>query len=100
MDWKNYRKKPIIVQAYRWKFTDEIVKSYPLERFSTGKKECSQCGKDIRLHGLVETLEGTHIACPGDYIIKGVKGEVYPCKPDIFDKTYEEVSCGGNSSTG
>ncbi len=37
----------------------------------------------------IETLEGTHLANPGDWIIRGVAGEFYPCKPDIFDKTYE-----------
>lgn len=40
---------------------------------------------------LIRTLEGDHIASVGDYIIKGIKGEIYPCKPDIFEKTYEEV---------
>lgn len=39
----------------------------------------------------IETLEGVHRADPGDWIITGVKGEQYPCKPDIFDKTYEKV---------
>jgi hypothetical protein len=42
-------------------------------------------------HGWIETLEGGHIVCPGDYIITGVKGERYPCKPDIFEATYEKV---------
>jgi hypothetical protein len=45
---------------------------------------------EVRLH--IPTLEGDMIARPGDYIIKGVNGEFYPCKPDIFAKTYEEVS--------
>ena len=39
----------------------------------------------------IETLEGGHIASPGDWIIRGVKGELYPCKPDIFAATYDEV---------
>ena len=39
----------------------------------------------------IPTLEGTMIASPGDWIIKGVKGEFYPCKPDVFDITYEKV---------
>ena len=39
----------------------------------------------------VKTLEGTHHARVGDYIIQGVNGEIYPCKPDIFEKTYEKV---------
>jgi hypothetical protein len=40
---------------------------------------------------VIKTLEGEHLASIGDYIIKGVNGEFYPCKPDIFHKTYEEV---------
>jgi len=42
-------------------------------------------------HGWIDTLEGGHIVCPGDWIIKGVHGEFYPCKPDIFLETYEKV---------
>lgn len=41
----------------------------------------------------IETLEGVHKANRGDFIIKGVKGELYPCKPDIFAATYEAVDC-------
>jgi hypothetical protein len=40
-------------------------------------------------HGWIDTLEGGHIVCPGDWIITGVVGELYPCKPDIFEATYE-----------
>lgn len=43
-------------------------------------------------HGWIDTLEGGHIVCPGDWIITGVNGERYPCKPDIFAKTYEDAS--------
>lgn len=48
----------------------------------------------MRDHGWIDTLEGGHIVCPGDYIIKGVQGEFYPCKPDIFEQTYERVELG------
>ena len=41
--------------------------------------------------GIIETLEGSFAVIPGDYILTGVKGEVYPCKPDIFEATYEKV---------
>lgn len=50
--------------------------------------EFNNYGKDINL--TIKTLEGDHLAKAGDYI-KGVKGELYPCKPDIFEQTYEEV---------
>lgn len=41
---------------------------------------------------IIKTLEGTHHAAPGDWIICGIAGEIYPCKPDIFELTYEEVA--------
>lgn len=59
---KKYRKKPVIIEAY-------------------------QTNTELDIH----TLEGTMHANVGDYIITGVHGEIYPCKPDIFEETYEEV---------
>ena len=47
------------------------------------------CGRMFHDHGWIDTLEGGHIVCPGDWIIKGIKGEFYPSKPDIFEATYE-----------
>lgn len=55
-----------------------------------GDKPCEHCGKVMNDHGWIDTLEGGHIVCPGDWIITGVKGEHYPCKPDIFTATYEQ----------
>lgn len=49
------------------------------------------CGAPWDDHGWIDTLEGGHIVCPGDWIITGVQGERYPCKPDIFAATYEPV---------
>ena len=49
---------------------------------------CCHCGIIMHDHGWIDTLEGGHIVCPGDWIITGVAGEHYPCKPDIFEKTY------------
>ncbi len=54
-----------------------------------GDRYCQQCDRTIHEHGWIDTLEGGHIVCPGDWIITGVHGERYPCKPEIFDKTYE-----------
>lgn len=53
--------------------------------------KCDMCGNTMRNHGWIDTKEGGHIVCPGDWIITGVQGERYPCKPDIFEQTYEEV---------
>lgn len=82
---KQYRKKPVVIEAalfsgdninelWDWAGADSIYG--PTEKSSS-------C--------FIETLEGKMEAKVGDYIIKGVSGEFYPCKPDIFAKTYEEV---------
>lgn len=55
----------------------------------SGDKLCEQCGQRHHVHGWIDTLEQGHRVCPGDWIITGVKGERYPCKPDIFAATYE-----------
>ena len=76
-----YRKKPVVVEAVQWTGENhaEMCEFIDPEVFEIKPKE-----------GLIiHTLEGDHHASPGDYIIKGVNGEFYPCKPDIFAKTYE-----------
>lgn len=57
----------------------------------SGKTVCQHCHLTLHDHGWIDTLEGGHIVCPGDWIITGVKGEHYPIKPDIFEATYEKV---------
>jgi hypothetical protein len=57
----------------------------------SGESLCEQCGKPHHVHGWIDTLEQGHRVCPGDWIITGVQGERYPCKPDIFAKTYEDA---------
>lgn len=78
---KKYRKKPIVVEAVQWngKNSEDIM---------LFMGHC-KLGKDS--HILIPTLEGRSRASKGDYIIKGINGEFYPCKPDIFEKTYEEI---------
>ena len=56
-----------------------------------GDITCKTCKQIMHVHGWIDTLEGGHIVCPGDWIITGVKGEHYPCKPGIFEMTYERV---------
>lgn len=58
-----------------------------------GSQQCDACGRLMHDHGWIDTLEGGHIVCPGDWIITGVQGERYPCKPSVFEATYEPV-CG------
>jgi hypothetical protein len=89
--WKMYRKKPIQVRAIQWNGsnTEDIV------RFSGGKANrhtAYEGNTPIETNYLdIHTLEGVMVASIGDFIIEGVQGEFYPCKPDIFEKTYEEV---------
>lgn len=55
----------------------------------SGESKCRECQLTMHVHGWIDTKEGGHIVCPGDWIITGVKGELYPCKPDIFAATYD-----------
>ena len=82
-----FKKKPIVIEATRWfKMGDHPnVKGCLSEPDSC----CNICDKAYCYHGWIDTLEGGHIVCPGDWIIKGIKGEFYPCKHDIFEMTYE-----------
>lgn len=79
-----YRKKPVIVEAVQYtgsNFTE--LKDFGMLFTS----DYHVCGTPIKIH----TLEGDMICSVGDYVIRGVNGELYPCKQDIFDKTYEAV---------
>ena len=58
----------------------------------SGETVCKHCSNTMHDHGWVDTLEGGHIVCPGDWIITGVEGEHYPCKPHIFEQTYEPAA--------
>ncbi len=84
-----YRKKPVILDAWYWQGTNSLhansfCKARRLPEFNMGARN--------GIAGLIiPTLEGDMIARCGDWIIKGVKGEFYPCKPDIFEATYEKV---------
>lgn len=82
-----YRKKPVVIDAYRLPAAGEDVPdSFHQWCEEVGFTEF-ESGRDETL--VIPTLEGAMTAQPGDWIIKGVNGEFYPCKPDIFDKTYE-----------
>jgi hypothetical protein len=89
-----YRKKPVVIEAVQFKGFDKetgqiIISDRP-------EWLVSEFGNKVLFFGerdtlTIQTLEGTMTASVGDFIIKGVEGEFYPCKPDIFEKTYEEV---------
>lgn len=92
---KKYRKKPVVIEASQWyeEGDHEAVESGVLLSETYGYSwSCDNCGNTIFEHGLIETLEGCHVVCPGDWIVKGIHGEHYPVKPDIFVETYEEVN--------
>ncbi len=81
-----FRKKPVVIDAVQWTGDNECLDfirefmepNYP----ARGTESYPDCL-------IIHTLEGDHRANVGDWIIKGVKGEFYPCKPDIFEQTYE-----------
>ncbi len=88
---KQFRKKPVVIEAIQWtgmnpyqimNFTGTKINSSHIDRLGV-----TFAGSNV----LIETLEGTMKADIGDWIIKGVKGEFYPCKPDIFNATYDEI---------
>lgn len=113
-----YRKKPVVIEAHQWlkngdhpedrvgeklqdPFTDDeyfraegaVVRFFrhpelPGDHVHGGENGCGRTWFD---HGWIDTLEGGHTVCPGDFIITGIKGERYPCKPDIFAQTYDLV---------
>lgn len=82
---KQYKKRPVVVQAIRFQGTGNIVDCV---EFLDGR-----CLDPIQTKPniIIRTLEGDMVCAPGDWIIKGVKGEFYPCKPDIFALTYEDA---------
>ena len=104
-----FRKKPVVIEAHQWfkngdhpKDNIQEIGTYEgplyiegkLVRYyrrpdKIGEELCKHCGVRMHEHGWIDTLEAGHNVCPGDWIIKGVAGEFYPCKPDIFDATYE-----------
>ncbi len=101
-----FRKKTIEIEAHQWfqngdhpndgsrlgKLTEGLVVRryrHP-DQSKSGGIRCD-CGYILHDHGWIDTLEGGHTVCPGDWIITGIKGEQYPCKPDIFEMTYDKI---------
>ena len=82
---KRYRKKPVVIEALQ--YTGQNLKEVA-EFCPSLNAEQGPAGIELK----IPTLEGDHNVSVGDFVIKGVQGEFYPCKPDIFQKTYEEVT--------
>lgn len=98
----NFRKKPVTVTAHRWFKNGDHPDDGPADREGKvvryfrrpepeyeGTTAHDLCGEIWDDHGWIDTLEGGHTVCPGDWVITGVRGERYPCKPEIFAATYE-----------
>lgn len=100
-----YRKLPVEIEARQWHQNGDHPEDGPAEREGRvvryfrrpeaeyeGSRVHDLCGHVWHVHGWIDTLEGGHTVCPGDWIITGVQGERYPVKPDIFAVTYEAVT--------
>lgn len=90
MSTRRYRKKPVVIDAFQW--SGEPADAFEVVRLVISLGPAT----DFRFNPkdrtiTIPTLEGEMRCEPGDYIIRGVKGEYYPCKPDIFKATYEPV---------
>lgn len=115
-----FRKIPIVIEATQWfkngdhpldydpigyadptqqeleMYSEYLISEGKIVRYYRtpgidGPEKCKHCNDIMHNHGWIDTMEGGHIVCPGDFIITGVEGENYPCKPAIFKKTYEVV---------
>lgn len=84
-----YRKKPVIIEAIQ--FEDNSDRIIEIHEFMGGDTIRVNYEDKDNPYLKIETLEGIMKASVGDYIIKGVNGEFYPCKPDIFERTYKRV---------
>ena len=82
-----YQKKPVTVEAFQWGV--DFSPQWAVEAFGEGTLIEADTGIDLELH--IETLEGEMVAELGDFVIQGVHGEIYSCKPDIFEETYVKV---------
>ena len=98
-----FRKKPVVIEAAQWWQNGDHPDDGPRDNEGRVVRRyrrpdvaadvvCKHCHNHMHVHGWIDTLEGGHVVCVGDWIITGVKGERYPCKPDIFAATYEKVS--------
>lgn len=95
---QKFRKKPVVIEAIQWNNVNykEISEFVGITLTPDLESDAAyQTGQGQPVFSLsIPTLEGNMKAMPGDWIIKGVKGEFYPCKPDIFEQTYS--LCGGD----
>jgi hypothetical protein len=83
-----WKKKPVVVEAFEWTGSTAVLPDrLNWLHIALNTKLIVYCGKNL----MIRTLEGQMTAQPGDFVIQGIAGEIYPCKPDIFKKTYDKV---------
>lgn len=88
---EKYRKKPVVIDAVQLTMANRQAISTIIAAAGYNVRHASKPPMRALTGIVIETLEGDMTADFGDWIIKGVQGEFYPCKPDIFEKTYEKV---------
>jgi hypothetical protein len=89
-----FKKKPVVIEATQW----FVHGDHPMVKKRMIGSGISNAWVESET-GWIDTLEGGHIVTPGDWIITGVKGEHYPCKPDIFELTYEPAGASNGNNT-
>lgn len=92
-----YRKKPVVIEAIQWDGTHE--QAGEVIAFADGAVFVRTDLNHKRQYLWIDTLEGQLKVSPGDFVIRGLRGEYYPCKPDIFEATYEQVEEITNATT-
>lgn len=115
-----YRKRPVVIDAEQWfkngdhsaddcgTFTGadgttlhgegKLVRYYRHPDVP-GEQICQRCSVRMHEHGWIDTISGGVTVCPGDFIITGVRGEHYPCRPDIFERTHEPVEAAAKGQS-
>lgn len=86
---RKFRKKPVEIEAIQWDGSEDGAIEISSQDNFEGMLDFKSGGFD---GFYIKTLEGLMQVSPQDYVIKGIKGEFYPCKPDIFELTYEEIT--------
>lgn len=87
-----YRKKPVVIEAIEFtSYNFQEIRDFTNYKAHTFRKDVRKDVQGEKCTCIINTLEGNMIATEGDFIIKGIKGEFYSCKPDIFEQTYELV---------
>ncbi len=85
-----FKKKPVVIEAFQWIPDKGVMPKWLLKALEIGQDKVGGAWYGRRLTLKIYTLEGVMTAISGDWIIQGIDGELYPCKPDIFEKTYDK----------